>query len=357
MGEIRRFIVVHARREHGLSFVFFGLWMLVIFGFAAFALDTSRIYNEHSELRNGADAAAFAIASDCAQDLCVGFYDEYAVGELYADPNARDGSMVVEDIAIDLANQTVTVDVATENDDGGNVLDMVLAQLIGYDGLTVRTDATVRWGAPSGYASLPLAFSKCEWDDFGAPGFVDEDPLGFLHRPDAVVNGDLPPTLGYPYAAKFVTIYIHGSSICGGSPSGADLPGGFGWLDPTSGCQLVSNLGDWVEIDPGASPPSGCSTSWMEDTLGTVQFIPYFNDVVGTGTSAQYHVHGYGALYVTGYNFGGQYKEDSLISGLPPCTGADRCIEGYMIGDWVGSAGSAGTGGGSYGVITLELID
>ncbi len=344
------------RSESGMALVLIGLWLLVIFGFAAFALDVSRIYNEHSELRNGADAAALAVARDCAEGACDGTYDEFGVADFYADPNARDGAVWVENVDIDLDDQTVEVMVATENPGGGNQLDTILAHIIGYDGLTVRADTTVRWGSPLGFNSLPLAFSKCEWDDFGAPGFVDENPLGFLHRPSAVIDNELPPTLGYPYVAKFVTIYLHGSSICGGSPSGADLPGGFGWLDPTSGCTLVSNLGDWLEIDPGASPSSGCSPTWMRNTLGTVQFVPYFNDVVGTGTSAQYHVHGYGALYVTGYNFGGLYKENSLITGVLPCTGADRCIQGYMIGDWVESGASSGIGGGDYGVVAIEMI-
>lgn len=264
--------------------------------------------------------------------------------------------MWVENIVIDDLAQTVTVSVATEDTGGGNNLDMVLAGIIGYNGLTVRADATVKWGAPAGFASLPIAFSECEWDNFGSPGFVDEDPLGFLHRSTAVLNNDLPPSVGYPYAAKFVTIYLHGVSTCGGSPSGADLPGGFGWMDPTTGCTLISNLGDWYEIDPGASPPSGCTPAGMAATIGTVQHIPYFNDVLGTGTSATYHVNGYGALYVTGYNFGGSYKEDSIVTGLPACAGSERCIQGYMIGDWVESDIPAGLGGGNYGVVSLEFV-
>ena len=344
------------RDERGMALVVFGLWLIVIFGFAAFSLDVSRIYNEHSELRNGADAAALAIARDCGQSLCDGSYDEYAVGEAYADPNARDGAMWVEDVDIDFTDQTVTVHVATEDTLGGNNLDMVLAKVLGYNGLTVRADTTVKWGAPAGFTSLPLAFSRCEWNDFGAPGFVDENPLGFLHRSTAVYDNDLPPSSGYLYEPKFVTIYLHGSSVCGGSPSGADIPGGFGWMDPTAGCTLTSGLGDWFEIDPGASPPSGCSPGQMGNIVGTVQYVPYFDDVVGTGTSAQYHIDGYGALYVTGYNFGGGYKEDSLIDGLPPCTGDDRCIQGYMIGDWVESNIPAGLGGGGYGVVSLELV-
>ncbi len=345
----------HLDAERGLTMVVFGLWMLVIFGFGAFALDISRIYNEHSELRNGADAAAFAIAADCGQQRCDGFYDEHAVANMYADPNARDGATGINNVAIDFATQQVTVTVETEDTSGNNKLEMVLAQIIGYNDPTVQASATVMWGAPSGYDALPLAFSRCEWDSFGSAGFVDEDPLGFLHRQSSVVNNELPPTLGYPYAAKFVTIYLHGSSTCAAGPSGQDLPGGFGWLDSNPNCRIQPSLGDWLEIDPGASPPGECNPSTMRDTIGTVQFVPYFDDVVGTGTNADYHINGFGALYVTGYNFGGSYKEDSIVTGVAPCTGDDRCIQGYMMGDWVDSNTSPGLGGGDYGIIALEM--
>ena len=48
---------------------------------------------------------------------------------------------------------------------------------------------------------------------------------------------------------------------------------------------------------------------------------------VGVGASGEYHIAGFGVLYVTGYNFGGQFKEPA---GSPPCGGALRCISGYF---------------------------
>lgn len=345
--------------ESGLTMVMFALWMVVLFGFAAFALDTSRIYNEHSELQNGADAAALAIAADCAQELCSGFYDEEAVAEMYSDANLGDGTSSVDDVDLDLLNREVTVEVVTEDDAGEKDLDMVLAQIVGFEDAVVKASATVRWGPPVGMEALPLVFSKCEWDAFGNEAFVDEDPLGFLHRASSVVDGDLPPTLGYPYVARYVTIYFHGdSSPCGGSPSGQDIPGGFGWMDPEqASCMVKAEKGQWREIDPGVSPPSECNPSGLRDLVGTVQYIPFFNDSTGTGTNAQHHVDGLGALYVTGYNFGGQFKEDSIITGLPVCTGSDRCIQGYMVGGWADSSVSTGTNGSDYGVVAIELVD
>jgi len=344
--------------ESGVAMVVFGLWIVVLFGFGALAIDVSRIYTEHSELRNGADAAALAIARDCGQGLCGGYYDEFGMAEVYADANARDGATWVEDVEIDFDDQTVTVSVGSEESGGGNDFDMVLAGIVGFDGFTVRADATVKWGAPGGFTAFPVTFSKCEWDAFGAPGFADETVDGFLHRQEVVLNGDIAQGLAYPYSHKRVIIYLHGTSVCGGSPSGGDIPGGFGWLDADPGCVLTTSQGTMLEVDPGASPTSGCSTTTMQDALGTVQVIPYFNDVVGSGTNATYSMDGFGALYVTGYSLGGLYKENSIVDGNPVCTGSLRCIEGYMIGDWVQSSGvSTGLGGGDYGVVSLQFVN
>ncbi len=359
--------------------VVFGLWLLVIFGFAAYALDVSRIYNEHSELRNGADAAALAIAADCAEGMCAILYDEYGVAQQYADANSDDGVSWVESVDLDLFNRTVTVDVATEDQDGDRNYDMVMAQIVGYQGATVRASATVNWGAPALADAFPLAFSKCEWDNFGVPAFADENPLGFLHRSSSVLNGELTLGSAYKLHDRAVTIHFHGGTtgggnngngngngkvkdvlsdpVCAASPSGQDLPGGFGWLDTNGGCVVKGGAGKWSTVVPGSAPPLACSVADLRDTLGTVQMVPFFDDTSGSGNNGSYQIDGFGALYITGYNFGGQHKAESIIDGKVPCDGNDRCVEGYMIGGWVDGTRTHGTTGSDYGVMALELVN
>lgn len=321
--------------ESGAVMVFLALASVVLFAFAAFAIDMGRIYLERRALQNGADAAALAIADDCAQSRCGGYYDEYAVAELYADANAGDASASVSDVDFDLATQSVTVTVETEQTDGTSILPTLFASVIGYDGLTVEAEATVQWGSPSGLPVLPLVYSQCEWMMFGESGYVDRPGGGFLHRASSVRDGLLPPAGGYQYWSRSVTVFFHGSSTCHDSESGQDLPGGFGWVDVTgSDCEAQLGVGDLPSVEPGASPTSECDVAEMAATIGTVQLIPYFDDYTGTGTGGEYQIAGFGAFYVTGYNFGGSFKEDSLIDGQPPCTGNDRCIQGYLIGDW-----------------------
>lgn len=332
--------------------MFVGLWIVVLIGFGAFAIDTSRIYNEHSELRNGADAAALAVARDCAQGFCDGYFDALGQAETYADANMRDGTAFVEEVVVDFVENSVQVDVATEDDAGGNNLDMVLAHVIGYNGLTVRADSTVAWGAPSGMKTLPLIYSVCEWNKFGSPGFVDEDPNGFLHRESSMAYDFA------PYKNRYVTIYFHGteSEGCHDGPSGQDLPGGFGWLESTTGgCEAEVYIGYWADLDPGASPTSECSPQDIKDLVNTVVGIPYYSHTTATGSGGQYKVYGIGAFYVTGYNFAGQYSHKSTITNKSVCKGELRCIEGYMLGDYVLPA--TGIGGPDLGAIVLEMRD
>jgi hypothetical protein len=92
----------------------------------------------------------------------------------------------------------------------------------------------------------------------------------------------------------------------------------------------------------------------MENLVGEVVLLPYFDEFRSVGANSEYHVAGFGAFYITGYNFGGQYKEDSIVDGTPPCKGEDRCIEGYVIGDWVASGGDIG--GSDLGVVVIQLV-
>ncbi len=323
--------------ESGATMVFVALMSIVMFAFAAFAIDMGRLYVERAALQNGADAAALAIANDCGEKRCGGYYDEDAVADAYADANVSDDTAHVSDVSINPGTREVSVTVVTEQADGTALFPMLLASVIGHDELAVQATASVEWGAPGDLDVLPLVYSKCEWQEYGDTGFADAPANGYLHRASAVRDGVLPPASGYPYASRSITVFFHGSNgTCTESSSGQDLPGGFGWVDvPGVDCETDLSVGDLPSVEPGASPTSECDPAEMAAKIGTVQLLPYFDDYTGTGTGGEYQIAGFGAMYVTGYNFGGSFKEDSIIDGQPPCTGDDRCIQGFLIGDWV----------------------
>jgi Flp pilus assembly protein TadG len=327
------------RDERGAVLAFFAVTLVMLLGFTAFTIDFGRIYSERRELQNGADAAALAIATDCAFGDCGSSIEQYNTAEQYADANASDDRAWVDDVTVDLGAQTVRVHASTEESDGDNNFDMMFAQVIGFDDFTVGAEATVAWGAPDGLATLPITFSLCEWNNFAPELFFPWEEWSPT------------PTEG------MVTLFFHGDAeICHDSPSGADLPGGFGWLDTPSGtCETEVFNDGWVADDPGASPSTGCSANIMENLVGTVVLIPYFNEFDGTGAGAEYHIAGFGAFYLTGYNFAGQYKERSLVTGNQVCTGEDRCLEGFLIKDYVVS-GTPGGGGTDFGVVVVGFV-
>ncbi len=53
--------------ERGAVSVLVAILMVVLLGFAALAVDIGVLYAERTQLRNGADAAAIAIAQKCAK--------------------------------------------------------------------------------------------------------------------------------------------------------------------------------------------------------------------------------------------------------------------------------------------------
>ena len=56
-------------KERGAAAVLVAFSMVVLLGFAALAVDVGAMYAEKTQLQNGADATALAIAGDCAKGI------------------------------------------------------------------------------------------------------------------------------------------------------------------------------------------------------------------------------------------------------------------------------------------------
>ena len=74
--------------ERGAVAFFMAVVMVVVLGFGALVLDIGALVQERRELQSGADAAALAVAKDCAGSLGCGAY--IATAEDFADANALD---------------------------------------------------------------------------------------------------------------------------------------------------------------------------------------------------------------------------------------------------------------------------
>jgi hypothetical protein len=340
--------------DRGVSAVIIAICAIVIFGIAAYVVDLSALYTERRELQNGADAAALAIATDCAEGDCG---DPDATAGVYVDGNAHDGDANVREITFPGTNTvrvvSATADAGPNKDGDASTLDFVFAPIFGNDGQEVSAAAAASWGAPlSGPATLPITFSLCEFDYFMANG-------GFANYPFDGSEGD-------PHVIYFHAETGNGNGGGGGNTDPADcsarpghdsdddgrLPGGFGWLDHIQ-CETPLTAGSWVPADPGNGPAHGCL-----DIEDKIIFIPVFDDISvgypapcnGPGGKC-YRIHGFAAFYVTGFRFPGNNRTNPA-----PCTPPDTCLAGYFI-EYVFDLPGSDTGGPDLGASIVELTE
>jgi Flp pilus assembly protein TadG len=284
--------VQRLRNERGAVSTVVALLMVPLLGFAAISIDVANLYLQKVQMHNVADAAALAVAQDCASGSCG---NSSGTAQTLAAANLRPGRTAQTVVTLDASSGTVKVVASTTTS-------YVFAPVLGRRTGQVSATAKVTYGGPvAGRAVLPLAFSWCEWK-YQTGGAL---PSGTTQR----------------------TIYLSktaGATDCTG-PSNNIVPGGFGWLTVNSGsCGTTTTIGNIIVSDPGNSVPNGCSTSSFSSLVGSTVLLPVFDQSWGSGSGATYQVYGYAAFRLTGYSFGGQYKSGN------PCSGNERCVQGYF---------------------------
>jgi hypothetical protein len=282
--------VQRLKDERGAVSTIVALLMVPLIGFAAISIDVADLWLQREQLQNGADSAAFAVAQDCAAGSCS-----------TASQTAR--TMVGRNLSPGTAQTTVTLSSSRVHVLATSTETHLFAPVLGVASSPVSASATVTWGSPTGgRAVLPLAFSWCEWNSQTQGGL----PSGTTQR----------------------VIYLtksSGDTGCTG-PSNNIVPGGFGWLNVSSGtCGTKTSIANIIVSDPGNSVPSGCSTSNFSSLVGSSVLLPLFDSSSGTGSGATYRIYGYAAFQLTGYHFGGQFE-----AGGGTCNGNDRCVKGYF---------------------------
>lgn len=164
-----RWLTQRMRDERGATAVLVGILMIPLLGFAAILVDVGALYAERAQLQNGADAAALAIAQECAEDSKCDAPSALAAS--FANQNSNDGTSNVLTptfpTAISVLVTTSTRDAAT----GAPALSHPFAQFIGIDASTVGAKATAEWGALRSAKTLPLAISLCDFTDARSPEF------------------------------------------------------------------------------------------------------------------------------------------------------------------------------------------
>lgn len=348
----------------------------VLLGMAALTVDVGLLQAERRQLQNGADAAALALAMSCGTGTC----DTSPTSEdaALAAENANDGEASVVSVCgegdpalppcppqegplltrcpsspPDSADPTgvsgwVRVRTATLTSEGGTLLPPVFSGALAGgssgDGHSVATCAQAAWGASAHrmYATLPVAVSRCEWDTATSGGTRYAPP---------------PPYTTYPADAE-VALRLHSTTEGGTCPSFAgayaDLPGGFGWLEPDFLCVVSARVGQTLEADPGIAS-ARCPTL-LDDLVGTVVHLPVFSEAWGGGTGGRYRISGFAAFHLTGYRIPGAhpFQVASPVGGQL-CRGAEHCLYGWFVRALVPAGGDLGEGLDDYGLRTVAL--
>jgi hypothetical protein len=74
----------------------------------------------------------------------------------------------------------------------------------------------------------------------------------------------------------------------------------------------------------------------------------------GSGHSGAYHIKGFAAFVVTGYNLpSGSLKDPSLVTGSNYCSGSNKCVYGFFTRSLVPAA--AVVGGPDLGTAATQL--
>ncbi|MDV6300698.1 MULTISPECIES: pilus assembly protein TadG-related protein [Dietzia] len=279
--------------DRGAIAVLIAILLVPILGFAAISVDIAATHAERQQLQTGADAAALAIAQDCARKNC-GAPTDTAQSLATLNSNSGDAVASLDSVPTESSGR-VTVRTSA-------VRQHWFAPVLGVDSTELATSATAGWGSPTGGTSaLPMIFSLCDFNRYS----VDGRPSG---REQVIVTTP--------------------AETCSGSADNSPtyLPGGFGWLetDVKKSCNATTRIGTRAESEPG-NTAKHCDLSTIRDR--TI-LVPIFDDADpdergGQGRGAWYMVYGYAAFTVTGYHFSGQ-------SWNPPCSGNKRCISGYF---------------------------
>ena len=254
--------------------------MVALLFVVALVVNVGIAYTEKSQLQNGADAAALAVAQTCAKRTATspcqaGVVDAglQTMANSMVNGNSNDGTSAV---SLAMGSGTVTATVSTVSSDGNKIV----LPISGVDA-TVRAEAAAVWGGVrSGKPILPITFGGCELDP-------TTHPMNGVDRV-LIAHGDLP-----------------GGGKCSAwnSSSGLNMPGGFGWLITGSDCTPTVTVDNpYAQSSTGASVPSGCKSIINVSLVGTEVLLPIFGYADGTGANGKYKIIGWGVFVLKGWN-------------------------------------------------------
>ena len=262
--------------ERGAIAVMVALLLVPMLGCGAIAVDVASLYSDRAQLRNASDAAAIAVALDCAGNNC-GTPVATATAALSANAGSADvANATLRTPTAAVSGRTVTVTTSASQAHW-------FAPVLGISSTTVSATSSAAWAPTSrGVADFPLAFSWCEYK---------------------AQLADYPLT-------NTTSHRISGQTQTGGTctgPSGLTIASGYAVMnsDSSSVCRATSTAGGTVAAYPGmftSGLPASCTTAYLASLIGTAVLIPIWDKTSGSGSSLTFRVYGYAAFHITGYD-------------------------------------------------------
>lgn len=291
------------RDERGAVAVIAALMMVPLISVAALTVDVANLYTYRQRLQTGTDATALAIASDCLRGSCG---DVAATARSFTAANIGSGTPTG---TASQSNGSVTVT-------SSMVVKNIFAPAIGVNTTAVNADATAVYGGPvSGTAVLPLAVNACEFNlatGGRPPSDTTERTLSW-----SAVNSGCYAASGIP-DSKLNSPYAQ--------------PGGFSWVQPSSGCTTMSSTANELTIsNTGSNVPSGsCTSSYFSSLQGQTVLLPVFDSYrqpsSSNSSNVYFSVYGYVGFHITGYKL----DNGNSIGWNSSCNGQQRCLHGYF---------------------------
>ena len=323
--------LTYLREDRGAVAVWVALLLVPFMGVAALAIDIGAAHADRQRLQIGADAAALAVAQDCAMGAC-GDVDATAQ-ELATANNPLGGPAtgVVTD-ASDLAGGYVQVQTSSQRD-------YWFAPALGpaFADVEPFAQSAAVWGPPSGGRSaIPFTFAACEMEGFGVLELgAGGDPVGLNSA-----------AVGQRFALE--QSKVTNPEACPERPqSGNWTPGGFGWLAPDGAaneatCSVQTEIGQTIDSANGNSQGSHDSPCYaalrqaidLADADPTAAaLLPVFrsNTAESINDPTTYLIVGYVAVTLEGYHFQGNRCYGETESGGSACAASAGGNGGWIV--------------------------
>ena len=271
-----------ARDERGAIAVVIAICSIVMFGMAAFVLDTGNLWTSRRHLITATDSAALGAAED------------YAVGK------AGCASTAPSLLTTNYAGTALTSCVYTAAGSGagyvtvtgGHSVNFSFAQIFGLSSSTVHSTTAAAFGLPTGLTGLR--------------------PLGLCNASAGFRNW-LNSGMSTPFTQK---IFITKDSP---NDCGANAPGNWGQLqlDPNcpgnncekdqwaNGYQGIVNSDTLIGAKPGAFSNSISSDLSALEASGQPFQLPVYDAASGNGRNAEFHIIGFVTLVLINHSLTG----------------------------------------------------